>query len=231
MMIPGREVKMLILSLLAARSISTRDDAGVGEALLQVLLEHEVLVEEVRVLLLRVPAAAPGLVEAEPEPDGMDFLTHLTSLSFSRHVHGEVRGALDDLVGAAHGRRPHALLRRALVRVGRARRTRSSSSSRRFWFLSATFTALAMAERRVFSMSRATDFLVKRRMDSASPAFLPRMRSSTSPAFWAEVRMYLAVAFTSSMAYPPTRFGRARAGAAGRARDLGHLLDLATSGP
>ncbi len=69
--------------------------------------------------------------------------------------------------------------------------TRSSSSRRRFWFLSATWTALAIAERSVFSMSRATDFLVKRRMARASEAFLPRMRSRTSPAFWADVLTYL----------------------------------------
>ena len=63
-----------------------------------------------------------------------------------------------------------------------------------------TFTAFAIAERSVFSMSRATARLVKRRMLRASPAFFPRMRSRTSPAFWAEVRMYLEVAFTSSIA-------------------------------
>src|SRR2546422_10329372 len=60
-----------------------------------------------------------------------------------------------------------------------------------------------MAERSAFSMSRATDFLVKRRMDSASLAFLPRMRAMTRPAFWAEVRTYLAVDFTSrAIRYP-----------------------------
>src|SRR5260370_10745131 len=56
-----------------------------------------------------------------------------------------------------------------------------------------------MAERRVFSISRATDFLVKRSMERASLAFLPRMRSRTSLAFWADVRTYLDVARTSSM--------------------------------
>src|SRR5258706_2561791 len=49
----------------------------VVEALLQVLLEADVFMEEVRVLLLRVPAAPPGLVVPQPEPNGMDFLTHL----------------------------------------------------------------------------------------------------------------------------------------------------------
>src|SRR5678809_33936 len=52
-------------------------DPRVAEALLQVLLEGEVLVEEVRVLLLGVPATPPGLVVTQPEPDRMDFLTHL----------------------------------------------------------------------------------------------------------------------------------------------------------
>src|SRR5438552_14417496 len=35
-----------------------------------------------------------------------------------RHAHRQVRGAADDLVGAAHGGRTHALLGRALVGVG-----------------------------------------------------------------------------------------------------------------
>src|SRR6266568_9494593 len=110
--------------------------------------------------------------------------------------------------------------------------TRSSSSRRRFWFLSATCTAFAMAERRAFSMSRATDFLVNRRIERASAAFLPRIRSRTRPAFWAEVRMYFATAFTSSMALSlglrGARRGGARPGAGGsaRRRKLGHLLDL-----
>ena len=43
-----------------------------------------------------------------------------------------------------------------------------------FWLV-ATTTALAIAERSIFSMSRASDFFVKRRIRSASPAFLPRM--------------------------------------------------------
>ena len=81
--------------------------------------------------------------------------------------------------------------------------------------MSATCTALAMAERSAFSMSRATDFLVKRRIERASAAFLPRIRSRTSPAFWAEVRMYLAVALTSSMAISlRLRRRRRRGGAA-----------------
>src|SRR5258706_4920076 len=114
-----------------------------------------------------------------------------------------------------------------------AETVRSSSSSRRFWFLSATCTAFAMAERSVFSMSRATDFLVKRRMERASAAFFPRIRSRTSPAFWAEVRMYFAVAFTSSMAISlglrsaaTGGGGRAAGAGGGRRRHLGHLLDL-----
>jgi hypothetical protein len=50
--------------------------AGVGEALLELPLEADVLVEQVRVFLLRVPAAAPGLVEAQAEPGRMYLLTH-----------------------------------------------------------------------------------------------------------------------------------------------------------
>src|SRR5438552_2625703 len=51
-------------------------DAGVGEALLEVALQQHVLVEQVRVLLLRVPPAAPGLVEAQAEPRRMYLLPH-----------------------------------------------------------------------------------------------------------------------------------------------------------
>src|SRR4029079_800695 len=90
-----------------------------------------------------------------------------------------------------------------------------------------------MAERSVFSTSRATDFLVKRRMERASLAFLPRMSWSTRPAFWAEVRRYLLVAFTSSIGLALRGAGAgSRSAATARtrarsARDLGHLLDLA----
>src|SRR4029450_9755495 len=97
---------------------------------------------------------------------------------------------------------------------------------RRFWLRSATVTALAMAERSAFSMSRAMAFLVKRRMESASAAFLPRISSSTSPAFWAEERMYLSVALTSSMPASLRLGSRRRARARARARGLGHLLHL-----
>src|SRR5512143_3348611 len=81
-----------------------------------------------------------------------------------------------------------------------------------------------MAERRVFSTSRAIEFLVKRRMARASAAFFPRMRSSTSLAFWAEVRRHLVVAWVSSIGRP-LGLGRRRRGRP-RGRHLGHLLDL-----
>src|SRR5688572_28583774 len=96
-----------------------------------------------------------------------------------------------------------------------------------------------MAERSVFSMSRAMDFFVKWRMESASAAFLPRMSASTSPAFWADVRRYFDVAVTSSMCLSLRLGAGARAGAAARAatrpararpagsaRHLRDLLDL-----
>ena len=58
---------MSTLSLLAARSMSMRDDAGVREARLQLGAQLEVLVQQLRVVLVGEPARPPGLVEAEPE--------------------------------------------------------------------------------------------------------------------------------------------------------------------
>src|SRR5687767_4848472 len=79
---------------------------GVGEPLLEVLLELDVLVQQVRVFLLGVPAAPPGLVETEPETDGMDLLTHYfdswEALFFGRSV-------LDFFVRAARSVAPAGL--------------------------------------------------------------------------------------------------------------------------
>src|SRR5688572_17709449 len=53
---------------------------GVREALLQILAERQILVQQLRVVLPREPARAPGLVEAEPESVGVNLLAHVSLL-------------------------------------------------------------------------------------------------------------------------------------------------------
>src|SRR6185503_14388749 len=54
--------------------------AGVREALLERLAQRQILVQELGVIAIRVPARAPGLVEAEAESKRMNLLTHSRSL-------------------------------------------------------------------------------------------------------------------------------------------------------
>src|SRR5688572_19000785 len=53
---------------------------GMREALLQILTERQVLVQQLRVVLPREPARAPGLVEAEPESVRVNLLAHVSLL-------------------------------------------------------------------------------------------------------------------------------------------------------
>src|SRR5262249_7898910 len=55
-------------------------DARVGEPLLQALAQREILVQQLRVVAIRVPARPPRLVEAEAESKRVNLLAH--SLSF-----------------------------------------------------------------------------------------------------------------------------------------------------
>ena len=55
-------------------------DAGVLELLLQLSAQLDVFVQQLRVVLVREPARKPGLVETQPESEGMYFLTHLVLL-------------------------------------------------------------------------------------------------------------------------------------------------------
>ena len=68
---------MSTLSLLAARSMSMRETPGVREARLQLRAQLQILVQQLRVVLVGVPARPPGLVEPEPEAVRMNFLTHV----------------------------------------------------------------------------------------------------------------------------------------------------------
>src|SRR5579862_1477485 len=51
-------------------------DAGLAEPAHQVVAELEILMQQVAVVLAREPAAVPGPVDAEPEADRIDLLTH-----------------------------------------------------------------------------------------------------------------------------------------------------------
>src|SRR5216117_3912398 len=75
MMMPGRGVDVDLQLVRGALGLDARD-ARVREALLQVRPEGEILVEQLRVVAVRVPARAPGLVEAEAESVRMNLLAH-----------------------------------------------------------------------------------------------------------------------------------------------------------
>src|SRR6185295_19723864 len=57
-------------------------DAGVREALLERPLQRDVLVQQLRVVLVGVPQRLPRLVEAEAESERVNFLTHVYSFAF-----------------------------------------------------------------------------------------------------------------------------------------------------
>src|ERR1700759_1415624 len=73
----------------AALLVRTLDDdprhAGLAKALLQLLADGDVLVEQTAVVVARrEPAAVPGAVDGEPQPDRIDFLTHQAASPSSR---------------------------------------------------------------------------------------------------------------------------------------------------
>ena len=73
---PGREVRMFTFSLLAARSISIADTPACPRRFFSSFRSFEVLVEELGVLLRRVPARAPRLVEADAKSVRVNLLSH-----------------------------------------------------------------------------------------------------------------------------------------------------------
>src|SRR5262249_35904413 len=56
-------------------------DARVREALLERPPQHHILVQQLRVVAIRIPARAPGLVEPEPEPERVNLLAHRCSFT------------------------------------------------------------------------------------------------------------------------------------------------------
>src|SRR6202035_1427104 len=78
-------------------------DAGVREPLLERLPQVDVLVQQLRVVSIGVPARAPRLVEPEPESDRVNLLAHKCSfyaLAFSARL-----AAADFFTAPARGRR------------------------------------------------------------------------------------------------------------------------------
>src|SRR3546814_4988952 len=52
-------------------------NAGLGQTLLEILADLQILVQQTGILLVAgIPARVPGAVDAEAEPDRIDFLTH-----------------------------------------------------------------------------------------------------------------------------------------------------------
>src|SRR5439155_7858687 len=55
-------------------------DSRVREAFLEALAQRDVLVEQLRVIAIRVPPGPPRLVEPEPESERVNLLPHVCSL-------------------------------------------------------------------------------------------------------------------------------------------------------
>src|SRR5262249_62201156 len=64
-----------------ARGLDLRD-AGVREALLERLLQPDVLVQQLRVVLVGVPQGLPCLVDTEPVSERVNLLAHGYSFAF-----------------------------------------------------------------------------------------------------------------------------------------------------
>ena len=56
--------------------MTTRRHAGARQLLAQMLAQLQILVQQLGVVVAGEPAAVPGAVDAEPQPDRIDFLTH-----------------------------------------------------------------------------------------------------------------------------------------------------------
>src|SRR3954469_16633358 len=65
-------------------------DAGVREPLLEGRAQRQILVQQLRVILVREPARPPRLVEPEPESDRVNFLAHDYSFAFIAFFDGVV---------------------------------------------------------------------------------------------------------------------------------------------
>src|SRR5262249_12832215 len=149
------------------------DDLGharLGQPLAQHLADMDVLMEHRRVLAaLGVPARVPGPVDAEPQADRIDLLTHVYFSSASWRSGTTIVRWLNGLTMPAARPRPRVWKRfitRPLPTEASATTRRSTS---RLWL----FSALAMAELSAFLTSCAMRFLEKVSSLTADDAFLP----------------------------------------------------------
>ena len=107
MMMPGPRGVDVDLQLVGRALGLDLRDAGVREPLLQVCAQRQVLVQQLRVVAVRVPARPPRLVEPEPESERVNLLAH--GYSFAPSARSR-RGAVPAAAGL---RRPCAARRRA----------------------------------------------------------------------------------------------------------------------
>ena len=74
---PGRAEWTVTRHFLCGRSITIFDTAACFSAFIELLADLHVLVQQRAVLVLAgVPARIPGAVDAEPQTDRIDLLTH-----------------------------------------------------------------------------------------------------------------------------------------------------------
>src|SRR5215471_4792702 len=207
-------------------------DRGVREALLQVIADLEVLVQHRReVLAVRVPARGPVLVDAEPEADRMNFLSHEISYFFAGFAAG-----FAGLTGAFFFSSSPTVtkmwqvclvtrLPRPLARAWKRLSGMPRSTKIVFTFSSSTSapslcSALAMADSSTFLMICAPFLGLNISRLSAFSTGRPRIWSATSRPFWAERRTPYSVARVS-IASPYFLSPAAGAGAAGAAPAAG----------
>src|SRR5262245_4955002 len=176
------------------------DDLGharLGQPLAQHLADVDVLMEHLGIFAaLGVPAGIPGPVDAEPEADGIDLLTHYLSSASARSRTTMVRWLNGFLMPAARPR-PRVWKRfmtRPLPTDASATIRRSTS---RLWL----FSALAMAEFSTLRTSWAMRFLEKVSSLTAEAAFLPRIVAATRSSLRGLTRMVRNTALASLSAW------------------------------
>ena len=94
---------MSIFSLLAARSVSIFETPACAKRFLSVDAQRQILVQQLRVVAVRVPARPPRLVEPEPESERVNLLAH--GYSFAFLVGRASPAVVADFFAPARGRR------------------------------------------------------------------------------------------------------------------------------